>query len=166
MLSFHINICPKRRITIGQPEYLPKFKRRLLLAEIISRCGCFFYTSPFNRPVHWSDDYVQWCSWAFPCYQIIYRVAKTSHTQQCFYMKSFLSLGKYLSVNCDTVVIHWPMRDTEVIVREPHLRLLNICSGNGLVPSGIKPLPEPVLTKTRVSRPKWVNHEILLPVPI
>ena len=35
-----------------------------------------------------------------------------------------------------------------------HDRLFIIWPGNGLVPSSIKPLPEPMLTKIRVSRPK------------
>ena len=32
-------------------------------------------------------------------------------------------------------------------VSRPYLWLVNIASGNGLVPSGIKPLPEPMLTQ-------------------
>ena len=31
-------------------------------------------------------------------------------------------------------------------------------SGNGLVPSGNKPLPEPMLTQIYVTRPQWVNN--------
>ena len=40
--------------------------------------------------------------------------------------------------------------------------LLNIGSGKGLVPSGNRPLPEPLLTQISepygVTRPKWVNY--------
>ena len=40
--------------------------------------------------------------------------------------------------------------------------LVNIGSDNGLVPSGTKPLPEPVLTKISddtygITRPQWVK---------
>ena len=38
----------------------------------------------------------------------------------------------------------------------------NTVSGNGLVPSGNKPLPEPVLTQIYVAtRPQWVNKKDL-----
>ena len=43
----------------------------------------------------------------------------------------------------------------------PHWWLVNIGSGNGLVPSGYKPLPELMLTKFYaygVTRPQWVNY--------
>ena len=41
--------------------------------------------------------------------------------------------------------------------RKPFM-IVNIGSGNGLVPSGNKPLPEPMLTQTYVIiRPQWVN---------
>ena len=42
---------------------------------------------------------------------------------------------------------------------------INIGSGNSLVPSGNKPLPEPMLTQIRVAnvitRPQWVNQTLL-----
>ena len=41
-----------------------------------------------------------------------------------------------------------------------HWWSVNIGSGNGLVPSGTKPLPEPMLTQISrygVTRPQWVN---------
>ena len=41
----------------------------------------------------------------------------------------------------------------------PHLWDVNIGSGNGLLPSGNKPLPEPMLTQIYVvTRPQWVHH--------
>ena len=49
-----------------------------------------------------------------------------------------------------------------MIDTRPYLWLVNIGSGNGLVPSGNKPLPEPMLTQIYVvSRPQWVNAFIL-----
>ena len=49
---------------------------------------------------------------------------------------------------------------------EPHKWEVNNCSGNGLVPSDNKPLPEPVLTQN--TRPQWVNvksgHVIFPPI--
>ena len=42
----------------------------------------------------------------------------------------------------------------------PHCFLVNIGSGNGLVPSGNKPLPEPIpksLSPYDITRPQWVN---------
>ena len=51
----------------------------------------------------------------------------------------------------------------------PYWWLINIGSRNGLVPSGDKPLPEPVLTKSPtangVTMPQWVNVNYLLHYP-
>ena len=49
------------------------------------------------------------------------------------------------------------------VIRFPNWQLISISSGNGLVPSGSKPLPEPMLTSIRtldvygVTRPQWVK---------
>ena len=49
----------------------------------------------------------------------------------------------------------------EVNVTRPHWWKVNICLGNGLMPSGNNPLPEPVLTRPvspyGVARPQWVK---------
>ena len=48
---------------------------------------------------------------------------------------------------------------TEVKATGPHQWLVNIVSGDGLVQSGNKPLPEPMLTKfyDGITRPQWVK---------
>ena len=55
------------------------------------------------------------------------------------------------------------MNDTEPCWWE-----VNIGSGNGLVPLGNKPLPEPMLTQFLVAygvaRPQWVKQELIKPV--
>ena len=43
-----------------------------------------------------------------------------------------------------------------VNAKKPHQWEVNIGSGNGLVPSGNKPLPEPILTQICVTRPQWL----------
>ena len=51
----------------------------------------------------------------------------------------------------------------QVNATRPHWQLLNIGSGNGLVPSGNKPLPEPMLIQIyvtiwhHITRAQWVN---------
>ena len=46
-------------------------------------------------------------------------------------------------------------------VLEPYWRQVNIGSGNGLVPPGTKPLPEPMLTRIMspygITKQQWVN---------
>ena len=46
----------------------------------------------------------------------------------------------------------------QVIVIGLHWLLVNIGSGNGWVPSGNKPLPEPMLTKIFCHRMAWLGH--------
>ena len=54
---------------------------------------------------------------------------------------------------------------SEVNASRPHW-LVNIAFGNGLVPSGNKPLPKLLLTKISdaicVTRPQWVNMADIL----
>ena len=35
--------------------------------------------------------------------------------------------------------------------------MVNTDLGNGLVPPGIKPLPEPMLTQIYITKPQWVK---------
>ena len=50
---------------------------------------------------------------------------------------------------------NWP----QLIATKPHWRFVNTGSGNGLVPSGTKPLPEPVLTH---SEPNLCHYMVSL----
>ena len=57
-----------------------------------------------------------------------------------------------------------PVKLTSGEATRSHWWLINIRSGNGLVPSGNKPLPKPMLTKSHdvlsldwITRPQWVN---------
>ena len=72
-------------------------------------------------------------------------------------IKSFNSLapGK-VEWNFETDFSDWSMRHLlwncpDMNVTGPHWWSVNIGSGNGLVPSGTKPLPEPVLTQIYVA---------------
>ena len=50
-------------------------------------------------------------------------------------ISTIINMGKYFLGNC-----------YQVNATNPHWSLVNIGSGNGLVPSGNKPIPEPMLT--------------------
>ena len=50
-----------------------------------------------------------------------------------------------------------PMKLPQVKCHKLHWWLVNIGSGNGLVPLGIKPLPELMLTQISITRPQWVK---------
>ena len=57
---------------------------------------------------------------------------------------------KFIRISCEITLMWMPQNLTNEKV--------NIGSGNGLMPSGSKPLPEPVLTKIYVAIwPQWVN---------
>ena len=58
----------------------------------------------------------------------------------------------------DDVIMHWPLVDVAVILNCSQVNATEACwwdvdigSGNGLVPSGNKPLPEPILTQISVA---------------
>ena len=55
---------------------------------------------------------------------------------------------RYLLINCH-----------QVIVTGPDTWLVNIGPGNGLVSSGIKPLPEP-MSPYSFTMPQWVKNDI------
>ena len=57
-----------------------------------------------------------------------------------FKLISKINIFKYFLWNC-----------YQVNAKTPHWSPVNIGSGNGLVPSGNKPLPEPMLTKIYVA---------------
>ena len=59
-----------------------------------------------------------------------------------FVIFKLISRIDVLSISCEIAL--WN-------TTRPHWRLLNIGSGNGLVPSGNKPLPEPMLTQSYVT---------------
>ena len=65
----------------------------------------------------------------------------------------------------DRYLKHFLWNCPQVNARRPLPWLVNIGSGNGLVPSGNKPLPEPILTRSMspysIARPQWVNSTVL-----
>ena len=95
------------------------------------------------------------------------------------------SYGIFKTIKRNQQVTHWPLQSWIMVVNfklisridikhllwncckndatRPHWWLVNIVSGNGLVPSGNKPLPGPILTPARsvlphgITRPQWVN---------
>ena len=67
-----------------------------------------------------------------------------------FQISNFLKINSVIDGWC----ISWYC--PHVIITGPHWWLVNIGSGNGLVPSGNKPLPEPMLTQIYVA--KW-HHQ-------
>ena len=61
----------------------------------------------------------------------------------------------------------------QVNATEPHWWYVNIGSGNGLVPSGNKPLPEPILSHIScghkaygITRPQWVKLVITMKIAL
>ena len=61
----------------------------------------------------------------------------------------------------DTYLEYFLWNCNQLNATTPHWSLINIGSGNGLVPSGNKPLPEPMLTQIiapyGVTGPQWVK---------
>ena len=62
------------------------------------------------------------------------------------------------------IMVHWPLGNVAVILISIILKLIiNISSGNGLVPSGNKPLSEAMLPwfmlPYGITRPQWVNGD-------
>ena len=47
----------------------------------------------------------------------------------------------------DWIIEHFLWDNSQMYANEPHILYDNIGSGNGLMPLGIKPLPEPLFTQ-------------------
>ena len=80
----------------------------------------------------------KWTSYLWPCARLWYLQCVSNGATKIFFKVIFVNDGRVMNLlwNCP-----------QVIVTGPHWWKVNIGSGNGLVPSGNKPLPEPMLTQ-------------------
>ena len=78
--------------------------------------------------------------YTFSVYPMLYKNA--FFVLKRLFFKLILQIG-VLRTSCEISL--------EMSATEPHWRWVNMGSGNGLVPSGDKPLPEPMLTQKYVA---------------